>query len=152
MDGRRVTSHSCKCTLLSWSSKRGLPWEDRLVLGGHTSNVLSAMVYSRDSLGRPLRLPDKLLMEVRTGQFLPDATPSDRFPGKNRKCSGILLDDDSNFSYEPSLGFGDENADFPFVSQREEFRPAGADAASFEATPNVCKEETSETSWSLVGS
>lgn len=43
---RRVTSHSCKCTLLSWCSKRGLPWKDRLALGGHTSTVKSAMVYS----------------------------------------------------------------------------------------------------------
>ena len=48
---RRITSHSCMCTLLSWCSKRGLPWEDRLVLGGHTSRVRSAMVYSRDNLG-----------------------------------------------------------------------------------------------------
>ena len=96
--GRRITSHSCKCTLLSWCAKRGLPWEDRLVLGGHTSTVRSALVYSRDSLGRPLRMLERLLREVRLGSFIPDATRSGRFPGarsfffrRHGQCEPLLL-------------------------------------------------------------
>ena len=51
------------------------------MLGGHTSAVRSALVYARDGLGRPLRMLEKLLLEVRLGRFLPDATRSGRFPG-----------------------------------------------------------------------
>ena len=106
-DGRRLTSHSCKCTLLSWCSKRGLPWEDRLVLGGHTSAVRSALVYARDGLGRPLRMLEKLLLEVRLGRFLPDATRSGRFPGPFATAPDFDDGAHSEFSYAPSLGFGD---------------------------------------------
>ncbi|CAL1138365.1 unnamed protein product, partial [Cladocopium goreaui] len=106
-DGRRLTSHSCKCTLSSWCSKRGLPWEDRLVLGGHTSAVRSALVYARDGLGRPLRMLEKLLLEVRLGRFLPDATRSGRFPGPFATAPDFDDGAHSEFSYAPSLGFGD---------------------------------------------
>ena len=34
LDGRRLTSHSCKCTLLSWLAKHGDDWADRMALGG----------------------------------------------------------------------------------------------------------------------
>eukprot|EP00435_Cladocopium_sp_Y103_P071210 s1948_g37.t1 len=85
---RRITSHSCKCTLLSWASKRGMPWEDRMVLGGHTTGFKSAMIYSRDSLGRPLRMLEQLLHEVRNHLFFPDASRSGRFP-KRSQASGM---------------------------------------------------------------
>ena len=77
------------------------------MLGGHTSAVRSALVYARDGLGRPFRMLEKLLLEVRLGQFLPDATRSGRFPGA--LATTLNCDDGahSEFSYAPSLGFGD---------------------------------------------
>ena len=153
VEDRRVTSHSCKCTLLSWCSKRGLPWEDRLVLGGHTCNVRSAMVYSRDALGRPLRLLERLLKEVRMGKFLPDATRSGRFPGGPGKTLDDRSDGQSEFSYEPSLGFGDDNG---IKSAETAEEPTVADSLNEVATsaPSEAvsiKMEQSEASWSLVG-
>ena len=168
---RRVTSHSCKCTLLSWCSKRGLPWEDRLVLGGHTSNVRSAMVYSRDALGRPLRLLERLLKEIRTGKFLPDATRSGRFPGGHDKPLDERSECQSEFSYEPSLGFGDDSeikgaevVEEPAAADGGEVKSAEVleESATAEPLAEVAtsappeavsiKMEQPEASWSLVGS
>ena len=140
-------------TLLSWCAKRGLPWEDRQVLGGHTSTVRSAMVYSRDSLGKPLRLLEILLHEVRLGLFLPDATRSGRYPGGRGTDISADVEVVSNFSYEPSL--------------LDDHAPPGDFAADPEPDPlkevqgvvngvdhvedrGPCKPEPSEFSWSLV--
>ena len=151
--GRRITSHSCKCTLLSWCAKRGLPWEDRLVLGGHTSTVRSAMVYSRDSLGRPLRLLEKLLMEVRTKAFLPDATRSGRYPGGRTMDQTADVDVASNFSYEPSL-VDDSALQTGGVEDASGSFSEALHGGSHEAHPLgralVCKSEASDLSWSLI--
>ena len=77
------------------------------MLGGHTSAVRSALVYARDDLGRPLRMLEKLLLEVRLGRFLPDATRSGRFPGPFATAPDFDDGTYSKFSYAPSLGFGD---------------------------------------------
>ena len=154
-DGRRLTSHSCKCTLLSWCSKRGLPWEDRLVLGGHTSAVRSALVYARDGLGRPLRMLEKLLLEVRLGRFLPDATRSGRFPGAFATTLGCDDDAHSDFSYAPSFGFGDtvdvaaHNKSHSDLDEPAEQPDKGAvePGAALE-----CKVEPHESTWEFAGS
>ena len=154
-DGKRFTSHGCKCTLLSWCSKRGLPWEDRLVLGGHTSAVRSALVYSRDSLGRPLRMLEKLLLEVRRGQFLPDATRGGRFPVGATAGEDAADGCHSEFLYSPSLGSGEgfeaEVIDTP--EQQSNFLE-GADAVCPDASGRFveCKQEPESSIWSFVGS
>ena len=79
LENRRLTSHSCKCTVLSWLSKRGDDWTDRMALGGHVSFMKSVVVYSRDAVSRPLRILDSLLRDIRLGQFAPDETRSGRF-------------------------------------------------------------------------
>ena len=79
LTGRRLTSHSCKCTVLSWLSKHGDDWADRMALGGHVSFMKSAIVYSRDAMARPIRILEALLGEVRRGEFCPDETRSGRF-------------------------------------------------------------------------
>ena len=76
---RKLTSHSCKCTVLSWLSKHGDDWADRMALGGHVSFMKSAIVYSRDAMARPLRILEALLSEIRLGSFCPDDTRSGRF-------------------------------------------------------------------------
>ena len=79
IEGRRLTSHSCKCTMLSWLAKHGDDWTDRMALGGHISFMKSAVVYSRDAMARPLRILEALLLDIRLSRFLPDETRSGRF-------------------------------------------------------------------------
>ena len=80
--GAKLTSHSCKCTCLSFMAKRGVNFEDRLVLGYHTNKLRMAMTYSRDSAARPLAILSQVLMEIREGTFDPDCTRSGRLkPG-----------------------------------------------------------------------
>ena len=80
--GAKLTSHSCKCTCLSFMAKRGVNFEDRLVLGYHTNKLRMAMTYSRDSAARPLAILSQVLTEIREGTFDPDCTRSGRLkPG-----------------------------------------------------------------------
>ena len=74
----KLTSHSCKCTCLSFMAKRGVNFEDRLVLGYHTNKLRMAMTYSRDSAARPLAILAQVLSEIRDGTFDPDCTRSGR--------------------------------------------------------------------------
>ena len=76
---RKLTSHSCKCTMLSYLAKHGCDVNDRAILGGHSSHISSVIRYSRDSLAAPLRSMEKMLADVRSGRFLPDANRSGRF-------------------------------------------------------------------------
>ena len=76
--GAKLTSHSCKCTCLSFMAKRGVNFEDRLVLGYHTNKLRMAMTYSRDSAARPLAILAQVLTEIREGTFDPDCTRSGR--------------------------------------------------------------------------
>ena len=74
----KVTTHSCKCTALSYLAKRGVSIEDRLCLGYHSNPMRIALVYSRDSASRPLAVLEALLAEVRENKFQPDNTRSGR--------------------------------------------------------------------------
>ena len=70
----RITSHSCKATLLSWLSKYGADVPVREILGGHAARLKTVLCYSRDSLAAPLRVLDQLLVDVREKRFRPDLT------------------------------------------------------------------------------
>ena len=89
--GARITSHSCKCTCLSYLAKRGASFEDRLVLGYHANKLRMAMTYSRDSAARPLALLSRVLGEIRDGIFEPDNTRSGRLkPGAKPLESDLI--------------------------------------------------------------
>ena len=88
--GTRLTSHSCKCTCLSFMAKRGASYEDRLVLGYHTNKLRVAMTYSRDSAARPLALLQQVLEEIRKGIFEPDCTRSGRLKSGAKPLSGEM--------------------------------------------------------------
>ena len=80
--GSKLTSHSCKCTCLSYLAKRGAGYDDRLVLGYHANKLRMTLTYSRDAAARPLALLAHVLAEIREGTFEPDATRSGRLkPG-----------------------------------------------------------------------
>ena len=75
---RRVSSHSLKCTMLSYLAKRGIEMSDRLLLGYHTSPFTMGLTYSRDGMARPLQVLQAMLEEIHTGRFRPDCTRSGR--------------------------------------------------------------------------
>ena len=94
----KITSHSCKCTCLSFLAKRGASFEDRLVLGYHANSMKMALVYSRDSAARPLALLAHVLNEIKQGTFDPDCTRSGRL-----KANAIPLDQVEAFSFNPDV-------------------------------------------------
>lgn len=59
---------------LAWASKYGLPEPTGLMLGQHEETGQSMACYSRDF--RPLSHYQSMLMNVRRGFFLPDASRS----------------------------------------------------------------------------
>ncbi|CAE7710295.1 SLC24A2 [Symbiodinium sp. CCMP2592] len=70
-----VGTHSLKRTLLSWASKRGLPREQRALLGYHTSRASGAgseLIYESDAQSAPLRALSSMIDEVSSGAFKPD--------------------------------------------------------------------------------
>eukprot|EP00435_Cladocopium_sp_Y103_P046075 s704_g13.t1 len=79
VDGKRITAHSMKSTMLSFAAKFGLSAETRLQLGYHTGGFKMVHTYSRDAAAQPLLELERLLTAVREGSFLPDSTRSGRF-------------------------------------------------------------------------
>ena len=71
-----VSSHSLKCTTLSWLAKAGANENHRLVLGHHSSGRGSLEVYSRDLLAAPLQTLEDILRQIRVGVRQPDRTRS----------------------------------------------------------------------------
>ena len=71
LDGRKISSHSCKSTLLSYLAKFGCGIATREILGGHVSHLKSVLTYSRDGLAGPLRELEQVLENIRAGKFFP---------------------------------------------------------------------------------
>ena len=78
-NGRRVSSHSAKATMLSFLAKYGAEISVREILGAHVSHLKSVIRYSRDALAGPLRVLEQMLADVRTGVFNPDDSRSGYF-------------------------------------------------------------------------
>ena len=111
---RRLTSHSCKATLLSWLSKYGVSFDDRLILGGHVGHFKTALVYSRDSLGRPLRVLEGMLSDIRKGLFLPDESRSGRFVREDHvgeDLSAARCDDEVDIATKIEISSSDDDWD-----------------------------------------
>lgn len=74
---RRISTHSMKSTIMSWTSKYGLSEYSRAVLARHTSKAATATaVYSRDLLSPILRELNLVITAIQNGSFDPDATRS----------------------------------------------------------------------------
>lgn len=74
---RRIATHSCKSTLISWTSKYGLSDNARAVLARHMSCVnATTAVYSRDLLSPVLRELENMLQAIRSAMFQPDRSRS----------------------------------------------------------------------------
>ena len=87
----RITSHSCKCTILSYAAKRGLPHEERLVLGHHAHQGRMADVYARDAEARPMRMMEELLDEIRNKRFFPDESRAGRLVKDSSLVAAVNL-------------------------------------------------------------
>ena len=81
VEGRRISSHSLKATLLSWCSKFGINEHHQSMLGRHSDALKGAApLYSRDLAVAPARSLQLVLAEVHLGKFVPDAPRSVAFP------------------------------------------------------------------------
>ena len=72
----RTTSHSMKDTLLAWSARYGIEENARTLLGHHSLQGNSMACYSRDMMTGPTRLLSAMILNIRLGNFIPDATRS----------------------------------------------------------------------------
>ena len=100
---RRVSSHSLKCTFLSFAAKRGLSVPDRLMLGYHASQMHMAMVYSRDGAAASLLLLEKMIGEIVKGSFRPDSTRSGRIievPDETPETQPVIVKEEIVISSE----------------------------------------------------
>ena len=113
----RLSSHSCKCTCLSYMAKRGASFEDRLILGYHANRLRVGLTYSRDSSARPLAMLSHVLMEIRKGIFEPDASRSGRL-----RADAIPLDRVNFFSQcvEPPIQVDGSEPESKFDGDRSE--------------------------------
>jgi hypothetical protein len=91
IENRKVSSHSLKCTMLSYLAKRGVEMSDRLLLGYHTSPFTMGLTYSRDGMARPLQILSDMLTEIRKGTFRPDCTRSGRLVVESNKKPGQIV-------------------------------------------------------------
>ena len=122
----RLSSHSCKCTCLSYMAKRGASFEDRLILGYHSNRLRVGLTCSRDSSSRPLSMLSHVLMEIRKGIFEPDASRSGRL-----RADAVPLDR------------------VEFFAQRAE-EPVRADGSEPETRGDGDRSETDDKSWQKV--
>ena len=76
----KFSTHSLKCTCLSWVAKAGnMTFKERLVLGHHLEEESKmAVVYSRDAIGHVMAKLLLLVKSIRDGIFDPDASRAAR--------------------------------------------------------------------------
>ena len=80
--GRKISTHSCKATCLSFCAKYGVDPMTRLQLGYHSgggSGLRMVHTYSRDAVSEPLAKLVQVLDDIRSFRFKPDNTRSGRF-------------------------------------------------------------------------
>ena len=64
LESFKISSHTMKCTFLSYLSKRGVSLEDRRILGYHTDRSKVPLTYSRDAVSRPLAILEGLIRNL----------------------------------------------------------------------------------------
>lgn len=132
-DSAFTTIHTLKATALSWCCKFGLDPDTRAILGHHSTGKSSAECYGRDNLAKPLRDLERVLQQIRTKAFSPDATrsgmigssliadprnsfemPLDTSESKQRKASEDSSSDSSSSSKDDSDKESSTDADDNF--------------------------------------
>ena len=90
----KFTSHTFKCTFLSYCAKRGISLEDRRILGYHAEGSRVPLRYSRDSASRPLAVLENLILEIYHDKFRPDCTRSGRLVDDSGVASSVVKVED----------------------------------------------------------
>ena len=91
---RRVSSHSCKCTCISFATKYGASPDELLLLGYHTGDFKMPLTYGRDAAAPTLLLLERVFKDIRRGVFRPDCTRSGRFIQSSAKVVIEVKDED----------------------------------------------------------
>lgn len=77
MDGRRISTHSCKATCISWCAKHDVSPEHRAILARHSTSAQGpTALYSRDLITAALRSLILVLEAIRALTFFPDRSRS----------------------------------------------------------------------------
>ena len=79
---RKISTHSCKATCLSYCAKYGVDPMTRLQLGYHSgggSGLRMVHTYSRDAAAEPLSKLVQVLDDIRSFRLMPDNIRSGRF-------------------------------------------------------------------------
>ena len=77
LDGRRISTHSCKATCISWCSKHDVSPEHRAVLARHsTATQGPTALYSRDLITAALRSLVHVIDAIKAATFQPDRSRS----------------------------------------------------------------------------
>ena len=84
---RKLSSHSFKCTFLSFAAKFGVSAEERLVMGYHVTSSKMAHVYARDAAAPTTLILEQIISCIRGGTFKPDSARSGRFLGPRPECT-----------------------------------------------------------------
>ena len=141
LDCQDITSHSLKCTMLSWCSKYGLPKEVRAALGRHSSATHGSDALYSDLAVEPVRQLQLVIDSIASGSFHPDGKRSGYFKpvqqpvvtepspatmdevnvetdwtSGGRADQSIQVDSDS--SIESSSGLGDGSSDHEQLPKR----------------------------------
>ena len=105
-----IGCHSLKTTFLSWTAKTDyLGVQDRLLMGHHISRENQSVVaYSRDELARIMVVIHKMLRDVKSHSFKPDASRAERIADASR--------DDPAMMPEAGLSDSESDADVEFVA------------------------------------
>ena len=96
LSGRRVSSHSLKCTCISFATKFGANPNEILLLGYHCGGYQMAITYGRDSASPSVLLLEKVLKAVRDGRFRPDETRSGRFVSMSKPVPIVEVKDEES--------------------------------------------------------
>ena len=118
----KYTSHSLKCTFLSYLAKRGVAMEDRRILGYHTDGNRVPLTYSRDGAARPLSILESLISEISKGEFMPDSTRSGRLKSSQLSASNpvIKIEDDETPAGSLEIEVEDSDSHVTTSSSSEE--------------------------------
>ena len=120
---QKLSSHSGKATLLSWSAKYGLPLEVREVLGRHSRSAnTTATIYSRDLQGHSIECLLQVLHSVKSGRFNPEVCRSQRWSATTVEIKDESDDGNDTDSVASAVELSDSSAsddDEDFVEEED---------------------------------
>ena len=150
---RRVSSHSCKCTCISFATKYGASPDELLLLGYHTGDFKMPLTYGRDAAAPTLLLLERVFKDIRSGVFRPDCTRSGRFVRGRDKAVIEIKDEDEpqllpgpQFPEDQCAGLGSP----PFEHQSSEAGTTGSDSSSDSGDEAERRGRPSFTRWVIL--